>query len=106
MKFQDLLVTNISYLKNKNKRETIAIAKQFSELKGIEIGGPSAIFSVKGMHTFESSPAFEEIFGFLNLVSYFGEVGHFEWGAIFLNEHHQRNPIKDQFIFFQNFWMI
>lgn len=49
MKFQDLLVTNISYLKNKNKRETIAIAKQFSELKGIEIGGPSAIFSVKGI---------------------------------------------------------
>jgi hypothetical protein len=43
----------------------------------------------------------EEIFGFLNLVSNFGEVGHFKWGAIFLNEHHQRNPIKDQFIFFQ-----
>lgn len=49
MKFQDYLITNISYLKNKNKRETIDIAKQFSGLKGIEIGGPSAIFSLKGI---------------------------------------------------------
>jgi SAM-dependent methyltransferase len=40
--------TTDSYLLSPNKRPYIQLAKQFEGLNGIEIGGPSALFNLKG----------------------------------------------------------
>lgn len=48
MNLKDYLVTFLSYSLNKKKRKLIQWATKLSDKKGIEIGGPSAIFNVKG----------------------------------------------------------
>ena len=40
--------TTASYLLSPNKRPYIQLAKQFDGQSGIEIGGPSAFFNLKG----------------------------------------------------------
>lgn len=48
MAIKDYIITGISYLKRKNKRKLIGHALQFRNQTGIEIGGPSDLFKVKG----------------------------------------------------------
>ncbi len=48
MTIADKLVTFISYLRQKEKRRLISAARSLRNKKGLEIGGPSAFFSVKG----------------------------------------------------------
>jgi len=48
MNLIDKAITLASYLRQPEKRRLIKIAKTFKGLKGIEIGGPSNIFSIKG----------------------------------------------------------
>ena len=48
MKLIDKVITIVSYLRQPEKRSLINIAKTFKGLKGIEIGGPSSIFSLRG----------------------------------------------------------
>jgi SAM-dependent methyltransferase len=48
MNLIDKAITLASYLRQPEKRRLIKIAKTFEGLKGIEIGGPSNIFSIKG----------------------------------------------------------
>lgn len=48
MNLIDKAITLASYLRQPEKRRLIRIAKTFKGLKGIEIGGPSNIFSIKG----------------------------------------------------------
>ena len=48
MNLIDKSITLASYLRQPEKRRLIKIAKTFKGLKGIEIGGPSNIFSIKG----------------------------------------------------------
>lgn len=44
----DWVITTVSYIRQPNKRKLIDIAKKFKHLNGIEIGGPSYIFKLKG----------------------------------------------------------
>ena len=48
MNLIDKAITLASYLRQPEKRKLINIAKTFKGLKGIEIGGPSNIFSIRG----------------------------------------------------------
>jgi SAM-dependent methyltransferase len=48
MNLLEFIVTTISYIRQPNKRKLIDQAKQFKQLNGIEIGGPSDIFKLKG----------------------------------------------------------
>jgi len=48
MNLIDKAITLASYLRQPEKRKLIKIAKTFKGLKGIEIGGPSNIFSIRG----------------------------------------------------------
>jgi SAM-dependent methyltransferase len=48
MNLIDKAITLASYLRQPEKRRLIKIAKTFKGLKGIEIGGPSNIFSIRG----------------------------------------------------------
>src|SRR4051794_38319112 len=49
MKLMNKIVTNLSYINSPPKRKLIQIARQFNNQYGIEIGGPSPIFRVKGI---------------------------------------------------------
>lgn len=49
MGFLDYLITAISYLRQPQKRRLIKTAYQLKSKRGIEIGGPSAIFGLKGL---------------------------------------------------------
>ena len=44
MKYLHLLKTELVWLKNKDKRQTISLAKKFKNKKALEIGGPSSFF--------------------------------------------------------------
>lgn len=48
MNFSAWAQTTASFLLSPNKRPYIQLAKQFEGLNGIEIGGPSALFNLKG----------------------------------------------------------
>lgn len=48
MKLLEYIITTISFFRHKEKRSLIRIAKKFKKLNGIEIGGPSSIFKLKG----------------------------------------------------------
>lgn len=48
MNLLETIITFISYIRQKEKRPLIQIAKEFKKLNGIEIGGPSDIFKLKG----------------------------------------------------------
>ena len=48
MNFSAWAQTTASYLLSPNKRPYIELAKQYEGLNGIEIGGPSALFNLKG----------------------------------------------------------
>ena len=48
MNLIDKAITLASYLRQPEKRRLIKIAKTFKGLKGIEIGGPSNMFSIRG----------------------------------------------------------
>ncbi len=48
MNIKEILITQISYLLNPQKRELISISKSFNNQSGIEIGGPSSFFKLKG----------------------------------------------------------
>lgn len=48
MAIKDYIITGLSYIKRKNKRKLIQHALQFRKQHGIEIGGPSDLFKVKG----------------------------------------------------------
>lgn len=48
MKITDYLITAVSYLKQRSKRTLIRYSYGFRGWKGLEIGGPSAFFSLKG----------------------------------------------------------
>jgi predicted SAM-dependent methyltransferase len=47
MTIREKIVTTISYLLHPQKRELISFAKNFKSKTGLEIGGPSSIFSIK-----------------------------------------------------------
>ncbi|MEY3874556.1 MAG: hypothetical protein RL363_1277, partial [Bacteroidota bacterium] len=48
MNLFDWVITTISYIRQPDKRKLIDFAKHFKHLNGIEIGGPSDIFKLKG----------------------------------------------------------
>lgn len=48
MNWKDRLITFISYYRNPSKRKLIKLCSKFSGKKGLEVGGPSSLFSVKG----------------------------------------------------------
>lgn len=48
MMLTDYLITAVSYLKHRSKRTLIKYSYGLQGLKGLEIGGPSAFFSLKG----------------------------------------------------------
>lgn len=48
MNLLETIITIISFIRQKEKRPLIQIAKEFKKLNGIEIGGPSSIFKLKG----------------------------------------------------------
>ena len=48
MAIMDYIITGLSYIKRKKKRKLIEQALLFRKLNGIEIGGPSDLFKVKG----------------------------------------------------------
>ena len=50
MKLLDRLTSQAVKLKNKDKSETIKLARRLSGCKGIEIGGPSSFFKEKGYY--------------------------------------------------------
>jgi len=45
---RDFLITLISYVRNPSKRKLIKISRMFRGKNGLEIGGPSSLFSLKG----------------------------------------------------------
>jgi ubiquinone/menaquinone biosynthesis C-methylase UbiE len=49
MQIVNKIITNLSYLNSPSKRKLIQLARQFNKLYGLEIGGPSSIFRVKGI---------------------------------------------------------
>lgn len=48
MSISNYIQTGISYILQPGKRRLIKLAKQLSGLKGLEIGGPSSLFSLRG----------------------------------------------------------
>ncbi len=48
MRIKDLIITLGSYVRQPQKRNLIHFARQFKGLKGIEIGGPSGFFGLRG----------------------------------------------------------
>lgn len=48
MNFSEWAITSLSYFLSPGKRKLIKLSKQFVGKKGIEIGGPSSIFKLKG----------------------------------------------------------
>jgi hypothetical protein len=48
VRFKDLVITAISYLKKPSKRTLIKTSSELKNKTGIEIGGPSKFFSLKG----------------------------------------------------------
>ena len=44
----DKIITIVSFLRQPDKRSLIKISKSFNGLSGLEIGGPSNIFSIRG----------------------------------------------------------
>ena len=48
MNLSDFIITGLSYLNRKEKRNLIKMALDFRNKSGIEIGGPSDLFKVKG----------------------------------------------------------
>ncbi|WP_276482217.1 class I SAM-dependent methyltransferase [Paraflavitalea pollutisoli] len=49
MQFTDLVTTGLSYIRQAPKRKLIGYAYGLRRLKGLEIGGPSAQFSLRGL---------------------------------------------------------
>jgi len=49
MQIVNKIITNLSYINSPAKRNLIKIARQFNNQTGLEIGGPSSIFRVKGI---------------------------------------------------------
>ena len=49
MQLLNKIITNLSYIKSPDKRVLIKLAQQFNNSYGLEIGGPSSIFRVKGI---------------------------------------------------------
>ena len=49
MNFKEQIITLVSYLKHPHKRALIKFCKQFNRKEGIEIGGPSIVFGLKGL---------------------------------------------------------
>ena len=49
MQIVNKIITNLSYLNSPSKRKLIQIARQLNNQYGLEIGGPSSIFQVKGI---------------------------------------------------------
>ena len=47
MTFFEKIITHLSYLRQPAKRKMIQLASTFTNLEGIEVGGPSAFFSFK-----------------------------------------------------------
>ena len=45
---KDRLITSISYYRNPAKRKLIELCRRFKGKSGLEIGGPSSLFSLKG----------------------------------------------------------
>jgi len=48
MQINDIIITAFSYIKNNRKRNLILKCFQFKNKEGIEIGGPSSMFSLRG----------------------------------------------------------
>jgi SAM-dependent methyltransferase len=48
MKISDYAITSLSYIKQTKKRSLIGLAYELRSKKGIEIGGPSSIFGLRG----------------------------------------------------------
>jgi hypothetical protein len=45
--------------------------------------------------------AVKKVFSFFDLISDLGQVGHFEGCPVFFYQHHQRDTIEDELVFFQ-----
>jgi ubiquinone/menaquinone biosynthesis C-methylase UbiE len=49
MQIMNKIITDLSYLNSPSKRKLIKLARQLNSQYGLEIGGPSSIFRVKGI---------------------------------------------------------
>ncbi len=89
MEIKNRIITELSYLKSPGKRRFIAFSKQLNNKYGLEIGGPSSIFKVKGVFpvyvyakeidgvNFSTNTMWEGIIEEGNFFNYFeSKIGH------------------------------
>jgi ubiquinone/menaquinone biosynthesis C-methylase UbiE len=88
----DLMITGLSYLKRKEKRTLIKMAADFRNKSGIEIGGPSDLFKLKGHIPVYLFAARVDGVNFSNSTLWEGQLNEGE------NYHYYKNKTGFQYI--------
>jgi len=91
MNFSAWAQTTASYILSPNKRPYIQLAKQFEGQSGIEIGGPSALFNLKGAFPVYLYAAIVDGVNFSESTIWEGEISNGDY-------HYSQNKIGKQFI--------